>query len=327
MTRKEDFSRFADALGANVPPDARLLFCQFRGDPNADIKGKWRAHVYKEGMVDQKSNVYFCVSAMKRNARGEFRRRKENFAGGLCLMIDDIGEGEGAKFSRDILDPLAPSAMIETSPGNFQAVYLFDQLIESMETFDALINAFIARQFLSKDTGMAGVNRVFRPPIGVNGKAKYGGWEVRAETLDLDRRYSVEQIVQAFDLDLQYHRPAPLDLEMAKPHRAEHEAFFAEVARILQSVGMMKSRSPDVGGWVDIVCPWTDEHSGGVDNGAAIRVPSEENYFNGAFRCHHGSCAERHWGDLARWIDEEVIEELRIINERRLDQRHRGTSS
>jgi hypothetical protein len=73
------------------------MYCQFRGDPNDDIHGKWRARVLNSpDNVDEQANLYVCVSAMKRNDIGEFRRRKENFSTALCLMIDDLGSGIGA---------------------------------------------------------------------------------------------------------------------------------------------------------------------------------------------------------------------------------------
>ena len=61
-------------------------------------------------LIDEAANIYVCVSAMKKNDRGEFRRRKENFCGGLLLMIDDLGTGKGAKFPLEILEPLPPTA-------------------------------------------------------------------------------------------------------------------------------------------------------------------------------------------------------------------------
>ena len=73
-------SEFLDEMYRFIPEEGRVMGCQFRGDPNADIYSKWRARVIRSpNMIDDGANVYFCVSAMKRNERGEFRRRKENF--------------------------------------------------------------------------------------------------------------------------------------------------------------------------------------------------------------------------------------------------------
>jgi hypothetical protein len=256
---------------------------------------------------------------MKRNSRGEFRRRKENFAGGLLLMIDDIGTGKGSKWPVELLDPLPPTAMIETSPGNFQGIYFFDSLIEDMEEFDALIRAFIQRQFLGVDTGQAGVNRVFRPPAGVNGKPKYAApdgtpWKVQLTSWNPQYRYSIKEIAKAFSLSLVRKRAIPKDATMALASKAGRIRHFLEIKSMLHSAGWMKRSESDYSGWMQMRCPWTHHHTGGVDNGAAIKIPSQENDWHGGFRCHHGHCEQKGWKDLTEWMNEENAEVLEHVN-------------
>lgn len=320
------FNEFFQHMRKHVPADARIVFCQFRGSPDDDIIGKWRARVLNNpDAVDELANVYLCVSAMKRNARGEFRRRKENFAGGLLLMIDDIGSGPGSKFPLSVLDPLEPTAMVETSPDNFQAVYMFDDLITDEVLFDALIRAFISKQFLDSDTGMAGVNRVFRPPYGINGKSKYDTpdgkkWHVRMTHWNPERRYSVQQIADAFDLELVKANPPPRDSGIINAAKAERIRAFVDTRAALRASGMLKREDADLSGWIPVTCPWTHEHTGGVDNGAAIRLPEWENDWNGGYRCHHGHCQNRGWRDLTDWLAEEQAQLLEMINARAGDR-------
>lgn len=314
------FEEFYTEMKRFVPDDARIMTCQFRGDPNADIQGKWRARVINyASAIDDRANVYLCVSAMRRNDRGEFRRRKENFAGGLLLMIDDLGDGPGAKFPLSTIDALPPTALIETSPGNFQATYFFDRLITDMKEFDALIRAFIERKFLGNDTGQAGVNRVFRPPAGINGKPKYFDeagrpWEVRCATWNPERRYSVQQIVAAFGLELIKENQKPRDPRVLAGEKGERIRTFVGVRADLRAAGMLKREEADYSGWIPIYCPWTENHTGGADNGAAIRLPEVENEWFGAFRCHHGHCDGKGWRDLTDWLAEQQSELLDLIN-------------
>lgn len=310
------FNEFYWEMRRFVPPDARILTCQFRGDPNSDVYQKWRARILNDpAMVDDMANVYLCVSAMKQNTRGEFRRRKECFRGGLLLMIDDIGEGKGAKFPVSVLDPLPPTAMIETSPDNYQAVYFFDSLVQDLEQFDALIRAFIERQFLGNDTGQAGVNRVFRPPIGINGKEKYmvdgKPWKVRCAEFHPQRRYSVQQIAEAFKLDLVRRVRVP---KAPAADKGDRVRAFVAVRAALRSSGMLKVEEPDYSGWMQVQCPWVHNHTDQADNGAAIRLPEEENDFYGAFRCHHGHCDGKGWRELTHWLVEEQAEVLEMVN-------------
>ena len=300
-----------------VPDDARVMMCQFRGDPNEDIRGKWRAYVVKDSsIIDPRANVYLCVSAMRRNSRNEYRRRKENFAGGLLLMIDDIGTGAGAKFPMETIAAAPPSAMIETSPDNFQAIYFFDKLVTDMALFEALIKAFIDAQFLGKDTGMAGVNRVFRPPAGLNAKPKHmrngKPWEVRLAEWNPERRYSVQDLATAFNLQLKRKGPRiPRGATVSKP---ENVRAFVNVRNALREAGMIKRSAPDMAGWSDMRCPWTHNHTGQKDNGAALRLPDIDNQWFGGFKCHHGSCEGKGWRELTEWLSEEQEEVLDLIN-------------
>lgn len=313
------FNKFLKAMMKHVPDDARIMACQFRGDPNSDIYGKWRARTLRDAsMIDEGANVYLCVSAMKQNSRGEWRRRKENFAGGLLLMIDDVGEGLGAKFPLSVLDPLPPTCLIETSPGNYQGIYMFDSLVEDLDLMDALIRAFIQQEFLGNDPGSAGVNRVFRPPAGVNGKEKYKvngkPWRVVMRDWAPGNRYKVEEIAQAFSLNLVSVNKVQKHEGTVNSLKGDRIRAFIAVRAALRGAGMIKREAPDYSGWIHIMCPWTDEHSDRADTGAAIRVPAEENEWYGGFRCHHGHCEGKGWKELTEWLSSSVEEVLEDIN-------------
>lgn len=313
--RQQLMAEFLRAMYVHVPEAARVMSCQFRGDPNAEIKGKWVARpLTRTVQLDDGANVYLAVSAMGRNERGEYRRRKENFVGGILLMIDDIGTGPGSKFPMAILDAARPTALIETSPNNHQAVYMFSELVTDPTRMDSLVTGFILKQFLGKDTGMAGINRVFRPPFGVNGKPKYGGWRVRCVDWAPERRYSVDELARAFGIELGQcaHVRKPSGATVGK---ADGMKAFVNVRQALRSAGMLRREEADMSGWQDVVCPWTDGHTDHANNGAAIREPNEENGWVGAFRCHHGSCEGRGWKALTDWIAENQAEMLDRVND------------
>jgi hypothetical protein len=77
---------------------------------------------------------------------------------------------------------------------------------------------------------------------------------------------------------------------------------------------MLKKNAPDVSGWIPMRCPWTHDHTNQADTGAAIRMPDEENGYYGAFRCHHGHCADKGWGNLTQWMSEEAEDLLNMVN-------------
>lgn len=304
-------AEFVAEMARFVPPDARIMLTQFRGSPERATARDWRAVPIRDAQkIDDEANVYLCVSAMRRNERGEFRRRKDNFAGGILLMVDDLGDGPGSKFPLSKIGPLPPTALIETSPRNFQAVYFFDRLLTDIGQFEALIQAFIRSNLLGNDPGMSGVNRVFRPPAGVNGKEKHNGWKVRIVpgSWEPGNRYSPEKIAAAFSLSLK-----PLFVRIprgATEDKAENIREFLRIFRLSRAAGVLKRERADISGWIDVSCPFRDGHTGRIDNGAAIRMPSEENGWKGAFRCHHGSCSDRGWRDFSEAVLEGVEEAL-----------------
>lgn len=305
-----DAARFIAAMQSILPEGGRVVMAQFRGDPNSATDTRWRVRVLNDpGMIDERANVYLCVAAMSAGEDGKFRRLKANFAGGLLLMIDDLGDGLGAKFPLKIIDGAPPTALVETSPGNFQAIYMFKEAVTDALRFDALVNAFVAKEFLGKDTGMKGITRIFRPPAGVNGKPKYGGWSVRLAQWNPERRYSVEELVEAFDLALHIQPALPPRVRAHNLPRDGRREEFAELIEILDAAGSIRGEG-STGGWIEIQCPWVEEHSGAVDNGADIRAPAPENDWYGGFQCFHGACEGRRIGTVLDWATAETLDDL-----------------
>lgn len=315
-------------LQSMVPPDARLIMCQFPGDPDTvQDSRKWRPRSWNDSLFQPDWNIYLCVSAMGRGGvDGRFRRAKECWQGGLCFMIDDLG----TKLPLGLVDRLAPTALVETSPSNFQAIYVFDKLLDNIGIQEALINNFVEVHCPdSRDPGQKGVNRVFRPPLGINGKGKHlhpdgTAWRVRLAGFNPDCRYSPEQIAEAFGVGLELPQRR-FRSDRAVGDRDARVIFFNEVFGILKSSGVVKmlsdGRAFNRAGWAQISCPWRNNHSRRGDTGAAIRWPDAENDFNGAFRCHHGHCEGRGWRDLVEFLEDELNARDRKLHE------HSGTAN
>lgn len=306
--------QFLAAMFPVVPADERVILCGFAGNPHDRTPNAWRPRPWLPGdslPFSDRFNAYVCVSTFHMHADSTWRRRREGFAAACAVMVDDIG----TKVPMSVIDLLTPSALIETSSGNFQAWYFLVEPLRDCAAFTALVDAFIAVQLLSRDPGMAGFNRVGRLPGYVNGKPQHGGWRCELHTLNGELRYGVPELRRAFKLpaartfsarqsDEARHHAQGMHPALAK----ERIAAFRNYLFHLQRWNMLKSGSPDAGGWMPIRCPWTDEHTGRADSGAALRLPAEENAFHGAFRCHHGHCADRGWRVLTDWIVEQLTE-------------------
>lgn len=296
-----------DALGAEMPEDERLILCGFEGDPNEAGPRAWRPRPWRPGrsipFEPTRDNAYVTISSFRRAGDGSFRRRGECFAAGRALMVDDVG----TKVDRASVESVPPSAIVETSAGNEQWWYFLAEPEADGPRFDGIIRAFIASRLLGADPGMSGVTRVGRLPGFVNGKKKARGFATRLLSLS-DRRFTTGELLERFSLTIlgRVERREKLPTSEA----IERNRAFAAAYRYLATRGMLKRGEPDLSGWTEMRCPWLDDHTGRADTGAAIREPAEENGYYGAFRCHHGHCADRGWGELSEWVAEAAAEEL-----------------
>lgn len=311
-----DAERFLNALAGALPEDERLILCGFMGDPETAGVHAWRPRPWRPGrdiVIDERANGYVTVGSFRRAGDGSFRRRTETFAGGLALMVDDVNtkvplasmlDAQGAAL-------LTPSAAVETSPGNFQWWYFLREPERDMSRFDGVIRAFISGKLLGNDPGMSGVTRVGRIPAFVNGKARHNGWVCKLRELH-EHRYTVDQLLEAFKLTINGRR---INREQLPTEEAiERNRMYAGVFKFLAQRNMLKKREPDPSGWCEMTCPWVADHTTGADTGAAIREPAPENDYYGAFRCHHGHCADKGWAELTEWVNDLAAEELAATN-------------
>ncbi len=304
---------FLAAMVPVLPADQRMILCAFSGDPSAAPPDAWQPRPWqpngKLGLAED-WNAYVTVASYYKAQDNSWRRRKSLFAAGHALMVDDVGVGAGTKVDPSIIS-LPPSAKIETSPGNFQWWYFFDAPEPDGARFDALIRAFIAGKLLGMDPGMAGITRVGRLPGFINGKKRCKGFITKLTELT-DRSYSIDELINHFGLELK-GRNVPMP-RLATEESIQRNRAFVDIYKFLQARKMLKRAQPDLGGWTEMSCPWVEFHTGGVDNGAAVCEPSENNGWGGAFRCHHGHCVEKAWRDLTEWINDLAVEELNAAN-------------
>ena len=306
-------TEFMNALAADLPEQERMILCGFYGDPHTAGPSAWKPRPWRPGRdieMPRRWNGYVTVASFGRAGDGSFRRRTETFAAGRALMVDDVGEvgASSAKIDRATLAGMPPSARIRTSPNNEQWWYFLETPERDLARFDGVIRAFISGKLLGADPGMSGVTRVGRLPGFTNAKKAYGG-DFRTELLELsERRYSVDDLLNGFNLQINGRRI--IKEKLPTEEAIERNRAFMSVYKWLGQRGMLKRAEPDPSGWIPITCPWVHNHTGGVDNGAAIREPAPENDFYGAARCHHGHCADKGWAELTDWINEQSIEEL-----------------
>jgi len=317
--RPDDTMRFLQALfGADAN---RAWVAAFTQDPFAPsaltdktkasaLSAKmWAGGIYRKmhRLCTDDANQYVAVSLFKAASWVDKhgtehitpKRRKSHFERACSVMVDDIGEGQ--KVSPDKIK-LPLTATVETSPGNCQGWYAIDPNDEDSYRPDVvarLIERMVAAGLTKDliDPGMKGVTRYGRLPAGINNKPGRDPWRVRLRTLNPQRVYTVQQIADAYSLDM----TAPPQRERAASDLTEAESLVAKLDKM-----DLKPRALGGGKW-DITCPWADGHTQAVDSGTAYFEPSEHNGYAGGFKCHHGHCEQRGVGDIYRWLEEKAV--------------------
>ena len=248
-------------------------------------------------------NWYFTFSTYL-PVGGKYFRRKANFYRSYGIMFDDVGTKAE---TRSRLDKCPPSYLLETSEGNFQAGYLFRDPVSDLAAIESLLKAVVQANLC--DPGAGGpAARLGRMPSSINGKydpifnCKLVEWHP-------DRRYSIDEIYDGLNLTESVPLAAHSDTHVAKPKAVKevgnaNEVYSPKAAEnpvitACKSNGTYKQELAP--GKHDITCPWVKEHTAEIDSGTVYFEPTEQHKY-GAFKCFHGHCSKRKFGDFLEHI-------------------------
>lgn len=241
-------------------------------------------------------NNYVCVSTFNRAEDGKHRRRKDRWSGLWMVLLDDLA----SKVPFDALR-LAPTCLVETSPGNFQAWMMLTQSERNEQKAEALINGLIASG--ASDPGAGNLTRYGRLPQGANGKARHHDkdgqpFTQRVHVWEPTRRYTPEQIAQAHGFDLAAaSTPRP---RRTTPMKAAPQG--NGYLSILEAAGLYLEPIRGFEGGHRIICPWHAVHTRNDATGTAYFEPAEQNGMRGGFKCQHGHCNGRTIVDLDYFV-------------------------
>ena len=261
-----------------------VFTCSVPGDPeHARYPFNWT------GIRDPDHNNFFAVSTFGCDEKGVPRRKPGLFQALYCLVIDDVGTKVNDEHVRRVLG--SPTWIVETSPGNEQWGYRLSEPVRDRAVAQGLVDA-LCREFIGD---MAGVNRLVRLPVGVNGKAKYG--DPSPSTSLVYQQFNRHSLGTTRAIDaLGAERVEVSDDAGADALPADQDPILLELDRR----GLL--RGDDGGGGdgrgtvvYDIQCPWVSEHTGGRDDGAAYIAPT-------GFNCFHGHCENRTFADLRDFL-------------------------
>lgn len=285
---------FLQAVFGAAPPGLPLLVA-FTGNPNRVGSTAWHGQPWLAGSdpaLPANANTYFSIAGFRPDADGRYRRRKAQFAALHAVVLDDIG----GKVDADRLT-IAPSWLLETSPGNFQFGLLLDAPLADATLADRLMQAVITAGLC--DPGASGPTaRLMRLPVGINGKHE-PAFRCRLRQWAPQRRYGMEALIDALALDLR--RPGERPRAGTQPQAASVQPAGDDVLLpppvenpVLAALRDRRLYKQALGaGRHDITCPWLAGHTGGIDHGTVYFEP-DDGFPLGGFKCQHGHCAGRH---------------------------------
>lgn len=305
---------FVAAVFPRLPEGAFAAACSKSGDPGLGGWSASRADQVASSLSAANNNYIGCASFYP-GADGSFKARKAQFAACHFLMLDDLG----TKVPLERLTGFELSWLIETSPGNHQGGIILAEPMTDGPAAVRLLNAMIDSGLC--DAGATGpLSRWARLPEAINGKAKHvdelgAPFQCRLLEWRPDARYTPQEIVDRLQLEL-----APA----GRPKQtAGRSARVAQAANISRSIGgeaddvltpraaenpvvaALKARglykTPLGSGKHDITCPWAQEHSDGLDTGAAYFEP-DEIYPLGGFCCQHSHRDKHHIRALLEFL-------------------------
>ncbi len=286
-------AEFVSAVFPQLPDGAFAAVCFKAGDPGVGGWSASRANSVAEKLSAENNNFFGC-SSFYPGDDGSFKARKMHFAAFHVLMLDDLG----TKIPIDRLADFELSWLIETSPGNYQGGIILSEPIRDGALAVRLLNAVIAAGLC--DAGATGpLSRWARLPVAINGKPKHlaeTGVPFRCRLIKWrpEKRYTPIEIVDGLQLEL---APAGQPKKEAKsaadnPRSMGNEADDVLTPKAAENpvVSALKARglykTPLGSGKHDVTCPWWQEHTDGLDTGAAYFEP-DELYPLGGFCCQH----------------------------------------
>jgi len=181
------------------------------------------------------------------------------------MMLDDIG-------TKSKTPPLPPTWIMETSPGNYQYGYAFNEQ-PTVGEFSAAIKAIAAAGYT--DPGACNPVRNFRLPGSINQK---NGFISRLVEFTPGREYSVGDICAALGVT-----PGVADTARIQPVGLSDDGDDDVLAWIAERGDLLENANGE--GWCGVVCPNASEHTDGNAMGRYRPVSR-------AYTCFHGHCVD-----------------------------------
>lgn len=240
------------------------------------------------------ARLYYATATAYEDEDGTLRNKIGNFCRFHVLVLDDIGTKVPP--GKILLDP---TYIIESSPDNFQYGYVLKQPLESIDEAQALVD-LVYSSGLSDEGGKLATKKV-RLPQGINGK-RGANFAFRSRLHTLKQRYFTPQtLLDGLGINQEWSDVVHDALEVRRRLRIAGTSHWSPVPLMMPFNGGIvdpvaewlasENRICNISGdWLEIECPWHDEHSDPAQRSAyysPIGLGEGAHIQKRAFYCHH----------------------------------------
>lgn len=300
MNQPTNNQEFLQAVFAGLEEPLRPFVLGFAGAPKE--RKAWGGEPWRDGKVntDNAALNWYYTTAVYAPGEDGYKRQEKGCAAVCGVMLDDLGT---KSLPVERLAECPPSILIETSPGNYQATYLFTEPQTDLARVKAL-NQSMVEAGLCDPGAKSPPTRWGRLPFASNGKTE-PAFDCKLVEFHPQRRYTIDEIVERLQLaPPQEARKAPGRKAAAIDRNAEDGVYIPrpdenEVLQALKKRGLYKT--PLGGGKHDVSCAWLHEHTDQIDHGTAYFEPSDL-YPIGGFKCQHGHGDKYRIGALLEFL-------------------------
>jgi len=252
---------------------------QFHAD--GAVKGTWPAFLPSDARMREGDAWYANTASFVVDRLDPVSASAANCEYCLVLVLDDVG-------TKSKEPALAPTWIMETSPGSFQWGYAFTEEQPTKAEFAAAIKAIADAGYT--DPGAINPVRNFRLPGSINLKPGRERFASRLVEFEPDRLFTLAQICDALKVT-----PAEPDALTASPIKVRDPGG-DDVLAWLSEQGLVL-RKANAEGWVGVICPNAAEHTDGSPEGRYL--PASR-----AYCCLHSHCIDFDTRTFLAWVAE-----------------------
>lgn len=222
----------------------------------------------------------FCVSAVRPLESGRVKARLSDVNSAFVFPLDDVG-------TKSKTPSVAPSVILETSPGNFQYHYFLNPFDVStpagQDYYDSCLVASAAAGI--NDPGVRAASRLMKLPNAVH----KSGFVTRVVGWNPEKSWDLPALMSALGLTVV--------VRAGRRQRSTPTGQFNKLSDVSDGLWLwLRDNWPIRSGgkqWIGIACPWESQHSTGAGSPTSTGYsPKDYGTEPREFKCLHAGCAE-----------------------------------